>query len=295
MSNPCGGLTLSPYSGDICQHGYKNQILMSETALSAITETNAALLATWTALLLADQTARLYSINFDMTEPSENELVEFQVSNGSTIILSTNEGTDKYQVVSSNAALLSIYGEFKDGKEMYAYFVTDKGFIIGKEVTANTIEMVKVRIYSQYSDATPTEPAFVNIYVQNLEEWKKFQNAVDPTDVFDPSSLSSVQNMTFTAGTLSTTTALITAKDLDKVGITSLTLGAASYFRLYNNTDDAAHTTPITPSNVTVSGSTYTLTFAAQSSSDVLEFYYLEPSTSSEYYDLKSVITATVP
>lgn len=294
MSNPCGGLTLSPYGGDICQHGYVKGLLMSEDKLSAITETNAALLATWTALILADQSARLYPIMFDISEPAENEIVEEEMSDGGSVILSTKEGTNKYDLVSSNTALQTIYAEFRDGKEMYVYQVTSKGFIRGKEVTANTIEQVKVRVYAQYIQATPTTSAKVSMYIQNMEDWVRFQNAVDPTDVFDPTALEGVQNMTFTAGTPTTTTCTLDVKNLDKVGITSLTTGASSYFRLYNNTTDAAHATPITPSGVTVSGSVYTLTYATQSSSDVLEFTYLEPSTSSEYYDLKANVTGTV-
>lgn len=289
MSNPCGGLTLSPYSGDICQHGYVNGVLMSEDKLSAITETNAALEATWTALLLADQSARLFSINFDVSEPAENEIVEYEVSNGSTIILSSKEGTNKYRMVSSNAALISIYGEFKDGKEMYIYEKTSKGFIRGKEVTANTIEQVKVRVYAQYTQATPTDPAFVDMYIQNLEEWKKYQNAVDPTDNFDPSALSSVQNMTFTSTDDTLTTLTVEAKDLDKVGITSLDTVGAGQWILTNTTGSAV----VTVTGITRTGYSYVLAFTGQTEGNAWSLGYEEPSTSDEYYDLKTVITGT--
>jgi hypothetical protein len=265
---------------------------MSEDKLSAITEANAALLATWSALLLADQSSRLYSLNFDVTEPGEGELVEFEVSNGSTIILNQKYATNKYRMVSSNTALRSIYREFKDGKEMYIFEKTDKGFIRGKEVTANTIEQVKVRIYAQYTDATPTDPAFVDLYIQNLEDWKINQNAVDPTDNFDPKALSSVQNMTFTeTGTTSTTAVSVIAKNLDKVGITTLSRTGAGNFTVYNETT----TSSVTVTGITGSGSTYILAFAAQTSADVLTIGYDEPSTTSEYYDLLSDLSVTIP
>jgi hypothetical protein len=267
---------------------------MSENKLSAITDANAILEATWTALLLADQPARLYNLQFDINEPVENEVVEEEFDDGSTFILDIKLATSSHDMVSSSTALKSIYKEFRDGKTMYAYWGTSKGYFLGKEVTKNTIEQFKCRVTAGYKEATKDASAKVTVFVQPLEDWKQFQKAIDPTDNFEISALNSVQNMTFTAGTVTTTTAPITVKDLDSVGISTLTTGASSYFRFYNLTTDPTRSTPITPSNVTLSGSTYTLTYAAQSSSDSLEFYYLEPSATSEYYDLDAVETATV-
>lgn len=294
MSNPCGALDRSPYGGSTCQLGYKTSIFLSENKLSAITDANAILEATWTALLLADQPARLYYLQFDINEFEENEVIEEEFDDGTKFILDVKQGTSAHDMVSSTTALRSIYKEFRDGKTMYAFWGTSKGYIEGKEVTANTIEQVKVRVTAGYKEATKEASAKVTVYVQPLEDWKQFQKAVDPTDNFDITGLSSVQNMTFTAATPAQTTCAITVKDLDSVGITGLTTGAASYFRVYNNTSDPSHASPITPSNVTLSGSTYTLTYASQTIGHVLEFTYLEPSTSSEYYDLLVNVTGTV-
>jgi hypothetical protein len=290
MANPCGGLTSNPYNGDICQHGYISGILMSENKLSAITETAAALQATWTALLLADQPDRLFAINFDKLEPGENEIVQEEMADGSQVIIQTKQATHSYEMISSNTALRTIYKEFKDGKEMYAYFSTDKGFIVGKEVTANTIEQVKIRVYASYKDATPEETAKVIMQITYLEDWKQYQNAVDPD--FDPKALSSVRDMTFTeTGTTTTTAVSVIAKDFDKIGITGLSRTGAGQFTVYNTTT----TSSVTVTGITGSGSTYILAFAAQTSADVLTIGYNEPSTTSEYYDLYSDLSVTIP
>jgi hypothetical protein len=295
MSNPCGAIDRSPYGGSTCQFGYKTSIFISENQLSAITDANAILEATWTALLLADQPARLYFLQFDINEFDENEVVEEEFDDGSKFVLDIKQATSTHKMVSSSTALRSIYKEFRDGKTMYAYWGTSKGYFVGKEVTANTIQQVKVRVTAGYEEATKDNSEKVLVFVQPLEDWKQFQKAIDPTDNFDISGLSSVQNMTFTAGTLTTTTVPLTVKDLDGVGITSLTTGAGSFFRFYNLTTDPTRSTPIVPSGCTLSGSTYTCTIAAQSSSDDIESYYLEPSATSEYYDLLTAITATIP
>lgn len=294
MSNPCGDIDRSLYGGNTCQYGYTTSYFLSETKLSAITEANAILAATWQALLLADQTSRLYYLQFDINEMADNEIVEEEFDDGSKFILSTKQGTSAHDMVSSQGALRSIYKELRDGKTMYAFRGTSKGYFVGKEVTANTLEQFKVRVTASFKEATKDASGKVTVYVQPMEDWKQFEKAIDPTANFDITSLSSVQNMTFTAGTPNATTCTIAVKNLDDVGITSLTTGAASYFRIYNNTDDAAHASPITPSGVTVSGSTYTITYATQDDTDVLEFTYLEPSATDEYYDLLVNITATI-
>jgi glucosamine 6-phosphate synthetase-like amidotransferase/phosphosugar isomerase protein len=290
MANPCGGLTTNPYNGDICQHGYISGILMSESKLAAQTETAAASQSTWDTLLLADQPDRLFSINFDKLEPGENEVVQEEMADGSQVIIQVKQATHEYQMISSNTALRTIYKEFKDGKEMYAWFKTDKGFIVGKEVTQDTIEQVKIRVYSTYTDATNEETAKVTMQISYLEDWKEFQNAVDPD--FDPKSLSSVRDMTFReTGTTSTTAVSVIAKDFDKIGITALSRTGAGNFTVYNETT----TSSVTVTGITGSGSTYILAFAAQSSADVLTIGYDEPSTTSEYYDLSSDLSVTIP
>lgn len=290
MSNPCGGLTYSPYAGDICAHGYDTGVLMSENKLAAQTDANAILEATWDALLLADQPDRLYYINFNFNEFAENETVEEEEDNGTKRIIDVKIGTDTHKVYGSSTALKSIYREFRAGKTMYLWYTTSKGYIKGKEVTANTIEQIKVIITASYEKATKETSEKVVMYIQPQEDWKQFEKAIDPTDNFDVTGLTSVQNMTFTVVSCGQTSAVIDVKDLDGVAITTLTTGAGNFFTGYNTTDSA--TTTIT--NVTASGGRYTLSYASETVADVIQFGYDEPSTSSEFYDLITTVNGTV-
>lgn len=288
MANPCGGLSNTPSKGDICQHGYITGVLMSEEKLSAITETSAALLNTWQALLLADMPNRLFYLKFDKNEFSESEIVEEEMDDGSKVILMEKESTNKHMMISSLAGLGTSYKDFKSGRTMHTWFVTNKGYILGKKVTANTIEQVQVRVYSTVTEATPTSSKYINWYIQNMESWQEYANAVNPD--FTVTSLSSVQMMTFTVGTTTPTTIQITAKDLDGVAITGLSTSVLTRFTLYNEDDSA----PVSIVGITRSGGVYTLQFAGQTVADEITVSYVEPSVSTEYFDLVSSVTATI-
>jgi hypothetical protein len=291
MANPCGGLTNTPSYGDICQHGYMTGVLMSEEKLSAITETNAALLATWQTLLKADMPNRLVYIPFDINEFAERETVQQEMDNGSSVILDTKLATNTHKLIMSMAAAKTLLKDFASGRTTYIWGVTSKGFIRGKEVTANTIEQYKVNVYASLSEATKDSAGFVNLYIQPLEDWEPYMNAINPD--FDVTALDSVQMMTFTVGTTKPTQIPITAKDFDKVAITGLSTtanGGAGYFTLYNVNDSAA----VTVTSITRSGGVYTLNFAAQTVGDVITVGYGEPSSTGEYYDLTATVNATI-
>lgn len=289
MANPCGGLTLNPNSSSVCSPGFIKGMFLYETKPSAITEANALLQATWDALAVLDQPTRQFNITFDNTEGVEPEIVQEEFTDGSQQITQTKEGASTYEIISSIGAYNTIYNEFENGKEMYVYYYTDTNVILGKEITAGTIEAVKVRIWASYKPATGDTTEKIVIQIQDLENWRKWRNEIKPT-AFQCIDIESVQGMTFTESSNSLTTILVSAKNLNKVGITSLDIVGAGQFILYNTTDSAT----ITLTGITLSGYVYTLTFVAQTASDAYSLTYQEPSTSGEYYDLTTALTGTL-
>jgi hypothetical protein len=288
MANPCGGLSNTPQSKATCQLGYYTGLLFSEEKLAAITESNAALIATWQTLLKADMPSRLVNIRFDRNEPGEYGVREVENDDGSKDIVSVTYGTDKHMVKSGLGSMKTWLADFAGGRNGYVYRYTDKGNIVGKEVTAETIEQVEVNITATVMKATKDQPEYLVLNVQDLENWNAFKNAVKPT--WDPKALSSVENMTFSVGTCDQTHTVITVKDFDKIAVSGLSTTGAGHFTVTRASDGGT----VTVTSITRSGGVYTLNYASQTIADVLTFGYAEPSTSGEYYDLTATVTGTV-
>jgi hypothetical protein len=288
MSNPCGGLTNTPQSKATCQLGYYTGILFSEEKLAAITESNAAINATWNTLLKADMPSRLVMIKFDKNEAGENGVREVEFDDGSKGITSVTFGTDKHMVRSGLGSVKTWLKDFANGRNGYVYRFTDKGYIVGKEVTAETIEQTEVNITATVSKASKDDFEYLVLNIQDLENWAAYKNAVNPS--FDVKGLSSVENMTFSVGHCDQTSTVITAKDFDKIAITGLDTTGAGHFTITRASDGGT----VTVTGITRSGGAYTLAYAAQTIADVLTFGYAEPSTTGEYYDLTATVTGTV-
>lgn len=291
MANPCGGLTGNPNSSAVCSPGFIKGMFLFETKPSAITETNALLQATWDALAVLDQPTRMFNITFDNSEGAEPEIIQEDFTDGSQQIVQTKEGASSYEIISSIGAYNTIYNQFENGKEMYVYYYTDTNVILGKEITANTIEAIKVRMWASYKPATGDTSEKIVIQIQDLENWRKWRNELKPT-AFQCIDIDSVEGMTFSESSNSLTTLVVSAKNLNKVGITTLedTSPAGGYFILYNTTQSSA----ITVTGVSVSGYDYTLTFSAVTEADAYSLTYEEPSTSGEYYDLTTALTGSL-
>lgn len=286
-TNPCGGLSRNLESGSICNPGYIAGVYLFETKPAAITEANAALEATWDALALLSQTNRLMHIPFFITEPGESTPDEVEGSDGGKVIVSSTQATDTYKVVESLAGTDTIYGQLKSGQDLYAIFYTSNGYLKGKEVTANTIEAIKYRVTSTLTAQAPKELGYVNIHMTALEDFEEFTTIIDPD--FDPKALDTVKSMTFTATDDTLTTLTISAKDLNKVGITDLNTAGAGNFILTNTTGSAT----VTVTGIVRTGYSYVLSFTSQTEGNAWSLGYEEPDVSSELYDLKTVITGT--
>jgi hypothetical protein len=263
-------------------------MFLYETKPSAITEANALLQATWDALAVLDQPERQFNITFDNTEGAEPEIVQETFTDGSQQIVQTTEGASTYHVIASLGGWNTIYNEFENGKEMYVYYYTDTNVILGKEVTAGTIEAVKIRMWSSYIPASGDATEKIVIQIQDLENWRKFRNEVKPT-AFQCLDIESVQTMVLTSTADTLTTLTVEAKTLNKVGITDLDVVGAGQWILNNTTDPAL----VTVTGIVRTGYSYVLTFAAQTEADAWSLTYEEPSTSGEYYDVVTTITGT--
>jgi len=288
MANPCGGLTTNPNSSAVCSPGFIKGIFLYETKPSAITEANALLQATWDALGVLDQPTRQFNISFANTEGVEPEIVQEEFTDGAQQIVQTKEGASTYEIIASLGAWNTIYNEFENGKEMYVYYYTDTNVILGKEITAGTIESVKVRMWASYKPATGDTTEKIVIQIQDLENWRKFRTEIKPT-AFQCIDIETVQGMTFTITDDTLTTVLVSVKNLNKVGVTGLDIVGAGQWILTNTSDAAT----VTVTGVTVSGFVYTLTFIAQDEGEAFSLGYEEPSTSGEYYDVTTVVTGT--
>lgn len=289
MANPCGGLTNNPNSSAVCSPGFIKGMFLYETKPSAITEANAALLATWTALAVLDQPTRQFNITFDNSEGAEPEIVQETFTDGSQQIVQTQEGASTYEIISSIGAYNTIYNEFENGKVMYAYYYTDTNVILGKKITAGTIEAVKIRMWSSYKPATGDTTEKIVIQIQDLENWRKWRNEVKPT-AFQCIDVPSVQTITFTETANILTTLTVECKNLNNVGVTDLDTVGAGQFTLYNVTDSSA----ITITGITRTGYSYVLAFSAVTEGDAYSLNYKEPSVTSEYYDQVTEITGTL-
>jgi hypothetical protein len=287
-NNPCGALTLNPNSSAVCSPGFIKGMFLYETKPSAITETNAALQATWDALAVLDQPTRQFNITFDNTEGAEPEIIQEDFTDGAQQIVQTKEGASTYEIIASLGAWNTIYNEFENGKIMYYYPYTDTNVILGKEVTPNTIEAIKMRMWASYKPATGETTEKIVIQIQDLENWRKFRTEVKPT-AFQCIDIESVQGMALTATDDTLTTLVVEAKTLNKVGITDLDIVGAGQWILNNTTDPAL----VTVTSITRSGYAYTLNFVAQTEADAWSLSYEEPSTSGEYYDVTTTITGT--
>jgi hypothetical protein len=288
MANACGGLTNTPQSKSTCQLGYYNLILFSEEKLAAITESNAALVATWQTLLKADMPSRLTMIKFNINEMGEYGVREVENDDGTKDIVSVTYGSDKHMVKSGLGSLKTWLRDFEGGRNGYIFRGTDKNNIVGKEVTDETIEQVEVNITATVMKATKDKPEYLVLNIQDLENWNSFKNAIKPA--WDIKGLSSVENMTFSVGHCDQTSTVITAKDFDKIAITGLDTTGAGHFTITRASDGGT----VTVTGITRSGGAYTLAYAAQTIADVLTFGYAEPSTTGEYYDLTATVTGTV-
>jgi hypothetical protein len=289
MADPCGGFTKTISSGSICNPGPIKGAILFEEKQAAITNANAALEATWDAFMILDQPARGMLVLFDIIEPGEDTPDEVEFSDGSKGIASISKGIDKYKIVSSTSGKKTIYGQLKNGRELYVAWITQFGFLVGKDGSvANTFDFPKYRVYSTIERAQPKDFNYVNMHFDALEDWEESENIVDPD--FDPTALSRVQNMTFTLSSVSQTSMVVTAKTLDKVGITSLDTVGAGQFTLYNNDTSAA----VVVTGIVRSGSAYTLSYASQTIGHSITVGYNEPSTSTEYYDLLATVDGTV-
>jgi hypothetical protein len=288
MANPCGGLTSSPYNSEVCSPGFIKGMFLFEDEPSAITEANAILQATWDAKAILDQPNRMYNIVFDNTEGVEPEIVEEEFTDGSLQITQTKEGASTYEIISSISAYRTIFGQFENGKTMYYFPYTDTNVILGQEVTAGTIEPIKMRMYTSYKPATGDTTEKIVIKIQDLENWRQNRTQLKPT-AFNCTAIASVQNIVFTVTDDTLTTVVVEVKNLDKVGVTDLSIVGAGYWTLYNTTDSAA----VTVTGITRSGYAYTLTFAAQTEADAFTLTYQEPSASSEYYTPWATVTGS--
>ncbi len=287
MANPCGGLTQTIESGAICNAGYRVGAYLFETKPAAITEENAALEATWEALSLLALTNRLHHVKFDITEPGEDSPVEVAL-NEEKVIVDVERGSDTYKIVTSLTGMKSIYKQLKGGKELYAIFYTSKGYLEGKEVTANTIEAVKYRITATESKTAPKGLGFVNMHFTPTESYEEYKTLIDPE--FDPKTISTVKSMTFTATDDNLTSLTISVKASNKVGITDLNVTGAGNFSLTNTATSAA----IVITSIVRTGYSYVLNFAVQIEGTAYSLDYEAPETSSEYYELLTAITGTL-
>ena len=288
MANPCGGLTNNPNSSAVCSPGFIKGMFLYETKPSAITEANAILQATWDALGVLDQPTRQYNITFDNSEGAEPEIIQEDFTDGSQQIVQTKEGASTYEIISSIGAYNTIYNEFENGKEMYCYYYTDTNVILGKKITAGTIEAVKIRMWASYKPATGDTTEKIVIQIQDLENWRKWRNEVKPT-AFQCIDIESVQTMVLSSTDDILTTLTVEAKTLNNVGITDLDVVGAGQWILTNTTDPAV----VTVTGITRTGYSYVLAFAAQTEADAWSLTYEEPSTSGEYYDVVTTITGT--
>jgi hypothetical protein len=290
MANPCGGLTGSPYNNEVCSPGFIKGMFLYEDEPSAVTEANAILQATWDADALLDQPDRMYNIVFDNTEGVEPEIVEEEFTDGSLQITQTKEGASTYEIISSISAYRTIFAQFENGKTMYCYYYTDTNVLLGKEITAGTIQAVKIRMYTSYKPATGDTTEKIVIKIQDLENWRQNRTQLKPT-AFQCREIATVQNFTLNDTDDTLTTLTVEAKNLDKVGITDLetTTPASGYFILTNTTTSSV----VTITSITRSGYSYVLNFVAQTEADAWSLSYEEPSVSGELYDIWETITGT--
>lgn len=284
----CTGLNTNPNTGKPCNPGYINGVILFEDKPTAISKATAALQATWDALFLQDKPNRGWFLKFKETTPSEIEVTTKTYTDGSTIKTNEIEAADMYAFPASECSMKSIYGGLKAGRALYAYYTTSNGYLEGKEVTADTIEAVEVYSYASFKKATGEQPKETVVYLQNLEKYQEYVTYVNPS--FDVNTLKSVQNLIFKNAIVTTTSLQLDAFDCDGAEVTSLPLTAA-YFLLTNVTDN----TSVTVTNVTKSGNTYTLSFAAQTNSDDLSLTYAQPSVTNLKYENISPLTASVP
>jgi hypothetical protein len=278
----------SPTKGEGRLPGYVNGLIFHLNKPADVTDANAALQATWQTALDAT-TNRAYMLLFDdASEFGENEPIVWEATEGNENI-GVKLGTDIFKLKGTSCTVRTLLTTLESGITAYAYFLTDKEVLEGKDGTATaTLAAVKVRMSAYILKGTAEQPRLIALSVTPSENY--FKSVRDLYLDWDPASLTPTQSVELTEVSSSTTQLVLSATYCGVCDNADLDSGKVSPATNFIILDDTG--TPVVPSATSISGNQYTLT--ATLTAGTYTAYYDLPVTTGEPYISNTVTFTTV-
>jgi hypothetical protein len=277
-----------PMVGTGEQIGYVNAMIVHLDEKPAdLADAAAALLATYQTKLYQDDN-RAYLFKFaNVPEARTNEPIIEEMTEGD-VTLGAKLGIQNIELTGGQCTIRTIHKNFKSGQTCWAYQVTNKQKIVGKDgVVDETLAPVRFKITSTIAEGS-SETLWKVILGITLDE--DYYENIRPI-ALDWSVDDLVATKAVTLQEVSSSTTVVTVRALlcgicDATQLDDGQVSPATNFIIKDSTG-----TPVVPSATSITGNEYELT--ATLPADTYTLYYDTPATTDEPYVTNTVTFTT--
>lgn len=283
----CTSLGSSPRKGKTCGSQYPVGLALFEADPGKLDVESAKSLAFWQALIKQNQPNGVFIIyKFDQSTPGDPENITQDLNVKGSVKTGRTPEVNDFRVQAATCNLESLYGGFKEGKDVYVLYLMSDETIEGRRIEWGKISPVETRIFSNYVNGKVDAVKEVILQVTQTEDYKEQAFSFTPDFTFKELEAETLISLKW--GNVPTNVALevqIEAYDCNDAEVDDLTIGAdgVHMFGAYDRTAGAELTID---SVSVVSGNLYSLTFGAgvRVATNTIEIYYKEPSVTDEQY-----------